>query len=204
MEIYNSANWIKKTIEEPLISDPGKTMHYNTFQTHLLSAILTKATHRSTFDFAQGFLLGPMRITVDAWERDPQGYFFGGNSMYFTPHEMAMLGYLYLNEGCLNDVQILPKRWIDLTLTPSTNLNHPNAWGAFQNYNYAYLWWLGQIAGCDLFMGYGYGGQFVIVFPDLNLIVVSTARNQVDPDTSTLQEWAIFDLVAAYIIPSVL
>lgn len=57
--------------------------------------------------------------------------------------------------------------------------------------------------GYDIFTGYGYGGQFVIVFTELNLIVVSTARHKVDPDTSTHQEWSIFDIRAKYILPSI-
>jgi hypothetical protein len=55
-----------------------------------------------------------------------------------------------------------------------------------------------------MFMGYGYGGQFIVVFPILNLIVVSTANDQVDPDTSTVQEWAIFKIIETYILPSII
>lgn len=202
-EFYNSDNWIKKTIEDTLIDNPGAKMHYNTFQTHLLSAIITKATQRTTLDYATNVLFNPMKIDIDSWERGPQGYYFGGNSMHFTPREMAVLGYLYLNNGKINGSQIIPADWVDLTLSPSTDLPHPNEWGEFKNYNYAYLWWLGQIGGYDMYMGYGYGGQFVVVFPSLNLIVVSTARNEVDPDTSTIQEWEIFDIIADFIIPSI-
>jgi CubicO group peptidase (beta-lactamase class C family) len=203
-EFYNSDNWIKKTIEAPLQFNPGERMAYNTFQTHLLSAIITRATQQSTLDFGRQFLFSLMGIDVDSWEQDPQGYYFGGNSMYFTPREMAVLGYLYLNNGRINEIQIVPETWVALTLSPSTNLTHPNEWGAYKNYNYAYLWWLGQINEYDLFMGYGYGGQFVVVFPDLNLIVVSTADNNVDPEKSTVQEWAIFDIIAQYILPSII
>ncbi len=201
--IYNSANWIKTTIEYPLIDNPGEAMHYNTFQTHLLSAILTKATRKSTWDFATEYLFDPMNIDVDDWEQDPQGYYFGGNAMYFTPREMAVLGYMYLHNGKLDGNQIVPENWVELTLSPSTNFTHPNQYGAFKNYNYAYLWWIGQIHGYKLFMGYGYGGQFVVVFPDLNLIVVSTANNQVYPDNSTIQEWAIFDIIDKYIVAAI-
>jgi CubicO group peptidase (beta-lactamase class C family) len=202
-EFYNSDNWIKKTIESPLLFNPGERMRYNTFQTHLLSAIITKSSQKSTLDFAAENLFIPMNIDIDFWEQDPQGYYFGGNSMYYTPLEMAGLGFLYLNNGRLNDMQIVPSAWVALTLSPSTNNNHPNEWGAFKNYNYAYLWWLGQINEYTLFMGYGYGGQFVVVFPSLHLIVVSTANTQADPDTSTVQEWAIFDIIAKYVLPSI-
>lgn len=201
--LYNSSNWIKATIESPLISDPGERMQYNTFQTHLLSAIITKATGRSTLEFATESLFDSMKIDVDAWERDPQGYYFGGNGMYFTPQEMAVLGCVYLHQGKFEGIQVVPETWVDLTLSPSTDFAHPNAWGALRNYNYAYLWWLGEIGGESLFMGYGYGGQFVIVFPELNLIVVSTANHWVDPNTSTNQEWAIFSLIEKYILPSI-
>ncbi len=200
--LYTSKNWIKSTIEMPLLSNPGERMRYNTFETHLLSAIITKATQQSTLDFANENLFKPMGIDCDDWERDPQGYYFGGSSMYFTPQEMALLGYMYLNEGRLNGIQIVPNEWVELTLAPSTNNAHPNEWGALKNYNYAWLWWLGQINEYHLFMGLGYAGQFVIVFPELSLIVVTTARHEVDPDTAEIQELAILDIVSKYILPS--
>lgn len=200
--IYSSDNWIRTTLEYPLTNAPGERMRYNTFQTHLISGILTKASGMSTMNLARNLLTDPMGITIHSWEQDPQGYYFGGNSMYFTPRDMAALGLLYLNSGRLHDVQIVPSEWVALTLSPSTN-NGPNEWGAWKNYNYAYLWWLGQFNGYDVFMAYGYGGQFVVCFPDLNLMVVSTADQEVDPDTSTVQEWAIFDIIADYIVPSI-
>jgi CubicO group peptidase (beta-lactamase class C family) len=201
--LYNSDNWIRETIETPLTSLPGQKMSYNTFQTHLLSGIITKATGRSTRAYAAANLFQPMGIDLDDWEQDPQGYYFGGNSMHFAPQEMAVLGWLYLNKGRINGVQVVPSDWITLTLSPSTNFSHPNEWGELKNYNYAYLWWLGEIGGEAIFMGYGYGGQFVVVFPELNMVVVTTARNLVDPEISTNQELAIFNLIAKYIVLAV-
>jgi len=84
-QIYNSSNWIKTTIEFPLLYDPGSTFSYNTFQTHLLSAIITKASGVSTKDFAEEYLLDKMGVELADWQRGPQGYYFGGNNMYFTP-----------------------------------------------------------------------------------------------------------------------
>ena len=201
--LYNSPNWIQATIESPLAFNPGERMRYNTFQTHLLSGIITKATQKSTLAYGKEFLFDPMGIDVDGWRRDPQGIYFGGNEMYFTPQEVALFGYLYLNHGALNGKQIVPAAWVDSSLSPSTNYTHPNEWGAFKNYNSAHLWWLGQFNGEDMFMGYGYGGQFLVVFPELDLIVVSTANYFVDPEISTIQEWAIFDIISKYILPAV-
>ena len=202
--LYNSPDWIKATIEMPLLSAPGEKMRYNTFQTHLLSGVITRAAAKNTLDFANQVLFGPMEIDVDAWQQDPQGIYFGGTNMWVTPREMAKLGFLYLNRGRLNGRQIVPEAWVDLTLTASTNNTHPNAWGAWKNYNYAWLWWLGQMNGHDMFLAYGYGGQFVAVFPDLDLIIVTTADYQVDGDTSTVQEWAIFDIMTQTVLPAII
>lgn len=202
-ELYQSENWILSTIEYPLVSAPGEQMRYNTFITHLLSGVITEATGQATDKFARQHLFDPMGIDIDYWEKDPQGICFGGNSMHVTPREMAVLGLLYLQNGMLLGKQIIPEAWVEQSLSPSTDFSHPNAWGSWENYNYAYLWWLGQFSGYDSFMGYGYGGQFVIVFPDLNLIVVSTAKNDVPPETTNTQEWALFNLVNDYILPSI-
>ena len=86
--------------------------------------------------------------------------------------------------------------------SPSTDYAHPNEWGEFKNYNYAYLWWLAEIGGCETFVAYGYGGQYVMVFPEFDLVVVSTARNEVAPETSNTQEQAIFDIIARLIVPA--
>ena len=202
-ELYNSENWIRSTIEYPLVSDPGEVMRYNTFITHLLSGVITKATGQGTDEFGKKYLFTPMGIDIDYWEKDPQGICFGGNSMHVTPREMAVLGLLYLQNGMLNGKQIIPEAWVEYSLSPSTNLAHPNEWGSWKNYNYACLWWLGQFSEVDSFMGYGYGGQFVIVFPALDLIVVTTAKNDAPPETTNTQEWAIFDIVNQYILGSI-
>jgi CubicO group peptidase (beta-lactamase class C family) len=202
-ELHNSENWIKSTIEYPLVYDPGESMKYNTFITHLLSGVITEATGEGTDEFAESALFSPMGIDIDSWEKDPQGICFGGNSMFVTPREMAALGLLYLQNGMLRGKQIVPEEWVKKSLSPSTHFTHPNEWGQWKNYNYAYLWWLGQFSGQDSFMGYGYGGQFVIVFPALELIVVTTALNDVPPESTTIQEWTIFELVNDYILRSI-
>ena len=200
--LYQSDNWIKNTIEYPLILDPGEKMRYNTFITHLLSGVITKVTGNSTKAYADENLFNPMGIDIDDWEQDPQGIYFGGNSIHITPREIAVLGLLYLNGGRLNDKQIIPSEWVEYSISPSTNYTHPNEWGAWKNYNYASLWWLGQFNGYDSFMGYGYGGQFLIVFPALDLIVVSTAKNDVPPEATNEQEWSVFEIVSRYILTS--
>ena len=201
-QIYNSSNWIKTTIELPLIYNPGTRFCYNTFQTHLLSAIITKASGVSTLEFAKTNLLDKMNISCAEWWQDPQGYYFGGNSMHFTPRDIARLGFLYMNNGMMDGEQIVPAEWVEESLTNYTNFNNLS-WGDLDNYNYGYLWWLGEIKGHEVFLALGHGGQFIITFLNLNMIVVTTSDWQLDWNTADQHERSVLSIVANYIVPAV-
>ncbi len=201
--LYNSANWVAATLEYPFIAAPGDEFHYNTFGTHLLSALITRATGTTTRAFAENHLLGPLGITVDSWQQDPQGYYFGGNSMHFTPREMAIFGLLYLNGGVRNDVQIVPTDWVSYTLSPSTSFGG-GSWGPMTNVNYACLWWLGTLNGLSAFMGIGHGGQYVVCVPSLNMVVASTSNNHVGWNTADAQEQAVLTIISTYVLGSVM
>jgi CubicO group peptidase (beta-lactamase class C family) len=197
--IYNSADWIRTTIELPLRYPPGDKMSYNTFQTHLLSAIMTKTSGMNTFDYARTYLCEPLGITLVFWRRDPQGYYFGGNSMGFTPRDMGRFGYLYLNGGSLDGKQIVPRAWVEESLLPSTNWGS-SLWGDLRNAQYGRLWWLGELNGHRAILAIGHGGQYVVVIPDLQMIAVTTANPNFDWDTADEHERAILHIIAAYVV----
>jgi len=201
MDVMLTEDWIKTTIELPLLYSPGEKFRYNTLQTHLLAAIITRASGMNLFDYTSSHLTNPMGIDIDEWYTDPQGYYRGGWDMFMTPREMAVLGYLWLNGGKLNGIQIVPSEWVDATLTKSL-INDSPQWGVLTDYNYGYLWWLGKINGYDMFWALGYGGQMVITFPSLNLIVVTTAGYEIGWEVD--QERPILEIVSKYILPAVL
>ncbi len=198
--ILHSPDWIKSTIGLPLLSSPGEKFRYSTFQTHLLSAILTKASGKSSKELANEYLLRPMGITLDDWLQDPQGYYFGGSDMYFTPREMAAFGYLYLLRGNINNRQIVPVAWTDSSFVKTWKNDAPE-WGVLKDYNYGYLWWLGKINNYQMHWALGFGGQTILIFPEMSLIVVTTAGYDIGWNVD--QERPILELVSKYILPSV-
>ena len=200
--VYNSSDWIKATLELPLLFTPGERMSYTAFGTHLLSAILTKSSDQSTLDIARTYLCEPLGISVHFWQQDPQGYYFGGNNMGLTPREMARFGYLYLKGGELNGSQIIPRRWVEESLTNYTNWQHLS-WGDVNEYNYGYLWWLGEIRTHRVYFALGHGGQLIINVPQAGMIVVSTANPDFDWVTADEHERAIIHIIAKYILGSV-
>jgi len=123
--------------------------------------------------------------------------------MHFTPRNMARFGYLYMNKGKLDGKQIVPAEWVEESLTNYTNFSN-STWGDLDNVNYGYLWWLGEIKNNKVFLAIGHGGQFVINFLDLNLIVVTTADWQLGWDIADQHERSILSIVADYIVPAVI
>lgn len=196
--LYYTDNWIKSAIEEPLTYDPGTTHSYNTFHTHLLSGIITKQSGTNSLYFGQTFLCDPLGTTIQNWEQDAQGIYFGGNSMYFTTRDMAVLGYLYLNDGEINGVRIVPDEWVEKSIKNTMPVWQSGwTWGPVTDGGYGYLWWLGKIQGYNVFMAIGYGGQFVACFPELDLIIATNSDayvgNWEDADKNELKALDVID-----------
>ena len=103
-----SRNWVRHALAKPLVAEPGSEMIYSTGNSHLLSAILTKATGKSTWQFAQEALAKPLGFNLAQWPRDPQGIYFGGNDMLMTPRQMLTFGEMYLHGGRVGATQIVP------------------------------------------------------------------------------------------------
>ena len=202
--LYGTSNWIQSAIEEPLLYNPGGNHSYNTFLTHLLSGIITKTSGMSTLEFGQNSLCDQLGITIQDWQQSPQGIYFGVNSMYFTTRDMAVLGYLYLNDGEINGVQVVPRDWVEESLKNRMPEHQEGwTWGPMKNGGYGYLWWLGEIKGYEVFVAIGHGGQFVVNFPELNMIVATNSNAYVGWETADANERSALDLIANYIVPAV-
>jgi CubicO group peptidase (beta-lactamase class C family) len=191
-----SGNWVRYALNRPLLNAPGTSMEYSTGNTHLLSAILTKATGKSTWQFAQETLAKPLGFTLPQWPRDPQGVYFGGNDMLMTPRQMLSFGEMYLNGGRVNGQQVVPASWVTASLVVRATSRRDN-----ERY-YGYGWWIRRLGGYPTFYAWGYGGQFIFLVPALDLVVVTTSSST--PGTERRGHLrAIYDIVEQFVIPPV-
>jgi CubicO group peptidase (beta-lactamase class C family) len=198
----SSSNWIRTIIGLPLNFDPGSKSGYSTAGTHLIAGMLTKALGMSQLDFVKQNLFEPMGIEIKNWARDSQGICFGGNDMFFTTRNMAVLGLLYLNNGKINDKQIVPEDWVKNSWIYSGGST--GVWGSLTNLGYGYLWWLGKTADKNVFFALGHGGQYLMCVPDLNMIIAATSDPNLDWDISDEHERAVLKIISDYIIPAAL
>jgi CubicO group peptidase (beta-lactamase class C family) len=164
-----SRNWVRYTLAQPFEDAPGGRMVYSTGSTHLLSAILTRRTGRSTLELARDWL-GPLHgFSIAAWERDPQGIYIGGNLMRMSPRAMLAFGELYRLGGVTPDgTRLLSASWIETSWQKRT----ASRWTGD---GYGYGWFLRGIGGEDVRYAWGYGGQMIYIVPRLDLTVVMTS-----------------------------
>ena len=163
-----SRHWVRHVLTRPMVDRPGGRMIYSTGSTHLLSAILTRATGMSTLEYGRRYLARPLGITLPAWLRDPQGVYLGGNEMTLTPRAMMAVGDLYRRGGSIDGFDVVSSEWISESFTPRTA-------SRYSRRQYGYGWWMRMLAGHPTYYAWGYGGQFIFVIPDLDSVIVATS-----------------------------
>jgi CubicO group peptidase (beta-lactamase class C family) len=158
-------NWIQFMLDRPVRGQPGQLFVYNSGVSNLLAAIVAEASGHTLSDFAQANLFDPLGIDSANWASDPQGHELGGFGLQLTPRDMAKIGYLYLNGGQWDGEQVISSGWVSAS-TQQHIAARPLSDG------YGYHWWTNARG---YYMAIGYGGQYIIVYPPENLVVVFTS-----------------------------
>ncbi|MDY6948088.1 MAG: serine hydrolase [Pseudomonadota bacterium] len=164
-----SRNWVRAALAQPFQDEPGGGMIYSTGSTHLLSAILTRQTGRSTLQLARDWL-GPLDgFAITSWTRDPQGIYMGGNEMAMSPRSLLAFGELYRAGGVTpTGRRLISRGWIDASWQSRTR----SIWTGDAH---GYGWFFTRIADEDVRYGWGHGGQMLYIVPRLGLTVVMTS-----------------------------
>jgi CubicO group peptidase (beta-lactamase class C family) len=172
-------DWIQYVLEQPMAAEPGVRFVYNSGATELLSYLIEKTTGRKADDYAREHLFAPLGIEHYAWKRTPQGLADTEGGLYLQPRDLAKLGYLYLHEGMWDGKRILAAIWVQQSTRWIVDADRYNA-------GYGYQWWVLARKGEATYEAYaalGYGGQYLIVVPQLDLVVVVTGWNIYDKGT---------------------
>jgi CubicO group peptidase (beta-lactamase class C family) len=170
-----SGNWVRTILAQPVPFEPGTHFVYNTGATFMLSAIIQKITGQNLLAYLEPRLLKPLEIEGATWESNPDGIAFGGFGMNARTEDIAKFGQLYLQQGVWNGRQLLPKSWIDqASRTHIDNADHSsnsglgNDWGV----GYGYQFWQCRHGA---YRGDGAFGQYCVVMPDQDAVIVMTA-----------------------------
>src|SRR5690606_6407065 len=109
---------------------------------------------------------------IPPWDRDPQGFYLGGNNMALAPQALVGFGEMFRRRGRWRERRVLSERWVEASWQPRTR-------SFFTGHRYGYGWFITAARGYPVYYAWGYGGQMIHVVPALELTVVMTS----DPDS---------------------
>lgn len=169
-ELAGSPNWLQFVMDLPLTTSPGTHFAYNSGVSILMAGVLENALQRSAEDYAAKHLFAKLGITDWSWSSGPHGLTNSGWGLQLRPRDMATIGQMVLQSGLWDGIQVVPATWIEESAEAATRF--------IDGTGYGYQWWLPRDDGGPAPMAaWGYGGQFIVVIPSLELLVVSTAEN---------------------------
>jgi hypothetical protein len=188
----NTGDWITTFLEAKPVHAPGTVFKYNNMATFMLSAIVQQVTGETVFNYLMPRIFIPLGIRGIDWDLNPQGINLGMIGLRLRTEDLAKFGVLFMNEGVWNKQQLIPKEWIkeatSFKIKTADAADEKNDWAQ----GYAYQMWRGKNNTVRLD---GMAGQFVVLFPDKDAIVVFTANA-----SNTQKE---LDLMHDYLLPAI-
>ncbi|MBP1665539.1 MAG: hypothetical protein H6Q23_399 [Bacteroidetes bacterium] len=189
-------DWIMAFLKNEPVHKPGTVFKYNNMATFMLSAIIQQVTGEILFDYLNPRIFDPLNIHGIDWDKNPQGINLGMIGLRLRTEDLAKFGQLLLQKGKWNNRQLIPETWVKEATSFKIESNDPsnktpkdlNDWAQ----GYCYQMWRGRNNSVRLD---GMAGQFVILFPDKDAIVVLTANAR-----NTQEE---LNLVHNYLFPSI-
>ena len=199
-DFVNAPNQLNYILNKPIVNTPGTVFNYSDGAAHLTSVIIFRATGMSASAFADKYLFDPMGLGTRTWYSDRQGYSYGGVRLCIGIHDMIKIGYLYLHDGYYNGRQIVPADWINNVTAFQMKTNNEVPFLT----DYGYYWWLGSAYGQNFVCANGYGGQFIFIVKNLNLVIVSRTDYRNISDTKAGENWYnVLNIIINKILPAV-
>ncbi|WP_332879526.1 serine hydrolase domain-containing protein [Massilia sp. S19_KUP03_FR1] len=175
----------------------GTRWNYTTASSHLMSPILRDACGMDELALATTKLFEPLGIRRSAWSRDAVGTVHGSFGLQLRTRDVMKLAWMALQAGQWQGRSIVPASWLADSHAPHvTKLGDS---GALENIGYGNLWWSGTMAGFSVNLAWGYGGQFALIVPKLNLAIATSAEQNFPYATADAHETSILNLIGRFL-----
>lgn len=192
----SDGDWINAFLKTAPVNKPGTVFKYNNTATFILSAIVQQVTGQTVFDYLQTRIFKPLTIHGIDWDLSPQGINLGMIGLRLKTEDMAKFGQLLLQNGVWNGKQLIQKEWVkeatSFKIPTSLSTNKDSLMKSDWGQGYCYQMWRGKNNTVRLD---GMGGQFVVLIPDKDAIVVMTANARNTQDE--------LNLAHNYLIPAI-
>ena len=169
-KVYKKKNWLQYTLDLPMINQPGTISSYCSMGTVLAAEIISQASGMTIDKFADHYLFKPLVINNVNWgHTSKKEVISSAKRLYMTSRDMAKIGQLINNKGKWNEKIIVSEKWIKESTSAKTKIT---------GIDYGYFWWNipFKINEKEIIstMATGNGGQYIMLFKEMNLIAVFT------------------------------
>ncbi len=167
---------VKVFLAHPVPHKPGTHFQYNTMGSYTLSAIVTKATGKTSLEYLKPRLFEPLGIQNPDWPTSAEGYSLGGYGLKLCTEDIAKFGQLYLQKGKWNGRQLIPEKWIEQATSkqvPNDQEGHSKI-GIDWTQGYGFQFWR---CTHNAFRGDGAAGQLCVVIPEKDVVIAVTAES---------------------------
>ena len=190
--------WIRAFLATPVEMEPGTRYRYSSLASFMLSATVQKVTGQKVIDYLTPRLFEPLGIEGADWETNPEGINTGGWGLRLKTEDLAKLGLLYLRKGKYNGKRILPEEWVEKATSLKIYQNPEMTQARRDSSNdsvkgYCWQFWR---ARNNSYMANGAFGQFILIIPDKDAIVVFNAESS--------DMWGELGMVWDYIYPGIM
>jgi CubicO group peptidase (beta-lactamase class C family) len=190
--LFRVSDPVKYILSKPMSSEPGSTFYYSGGCTNLLGDIIRRTTGLRMDAYAEKHLFEPLGITSFQWDFINPDFVHASGNLYLRPRDLAKFGLLYLQGGLWDGKRILSEAWVQASTAEQVKLSTFDGYG--------YQWWRKTYPMGDgevqSFFAAGWGGQYIKVFPELEMVVVFTGGNYASPDP-------VDAIISDYILPAV-
>jgi CubicO group peptidase (beta-lactamase class C family) len=167
LDLYRTSdNSVKYVLSFEKKYPAGLIMNYNDGAPHLISKVIETKSSKNLEHYAAEKLFSKLNITNWKWEQAKDGTTFGAFSLFLTPRDLGKLGQLLVQNGNWNNEQLIDTNYLKNATTTQVSANNNNE-------PFGYYFWI--LPAWNAYYADGHGGQFVLVVPNKNLVVVYTA-----------------------------
>ena len=194
--LKGSVDPLEMIFERGISYTPGSRFNYSDGSAYMVAAILQEATGVSLLEYATENLFNPLGIDEVKWQKSLTDVYYGGFDLYLSCEDMRVIGRLILNDGVNDNKQIVPKEWLEMSLT-----SYMKTGSTAFNDSYGYYWWLGDVKGYKTISALGHGGQFITIVLELELVITCGTLGAVKDLIASNQFVALEELIKYEIIP---
>ena len=198
VRMFNSEDPIRYALSRDLYAAPGELFDYCNANTNILGEIVRRATGQRLDHFSRVTLMEPLGIVDYEWQMMPNQVVFASGDLRLRPRDMAKIGLLFLRMGVWEGERVVSREWVEVATERIQTPTGPHAWAD----GYGYGWWHWDLFSGGrthaMYMASGWGGQWIFVIPEQDMVFVTTAGNYFTPAPMFADR-----LITDYLLPAI-